>query len=208
MAPNGTRTAARLRPRPAQTDGRTHGRASPRASCSRLHLSAPGCQGPRQEVMFAPPGTVSSSFCPLPLPPPLLLPPSPPLPSTSPLICWRRWHLPQSGLRVCAPVGGGCPGRRGGGGRGGGQPEVLCECKWPHIHGRSSLTARLRVHVEIKEESSPRSWSEPVMTSPAYALGNVAPGNGACRGVLVKSKRSRLLETLEVPSAFAPRALI
>lgn len=74
--------------------------------------------------------------------------------STSPLICWRRWHLPQSGLNVCAPVGGSCPGRNFDGG--GGLTRLLCECKWPHIRG---LTAHLRVHVEIKEKSSPRSWS-------------------------------------------------
>lgn len=67
------------------------------------------------------------------------------------------------------------------------QPELLCECKWPDINGLSSLPA----HVEIKEKSGPRSWSEPAMTSRVYNLGNIAPGNGAWRGILVKSKRSR-----------------
>lgn len=64
------RTAATLRPRPAQTDGGTDALLSE----WRLHLSAPRRQGPRQEVMFAPPGTVSVT-------PPL---PSPPLPPFCP----------------------------------------------------------------------------------------------------------------------------
>lgn len=55
------------------------------------------------------------------------------------------------------------------------------------INGLSSVTAR----VEIKEKSGARSRSEPAMTSRMYNLGNIAPGNGAWRGILVKSKRSR-----------------
>lgn len=81
--------------------GRTDRCPSLRAAAARppplLHLSAPRCQGARQEVLHAPWGAVISSSAPIGL-----LPSTPP-PSTSPWRAVRRWRFPT--LTACA--GGG-----------------------------------------------------------------------------------------------------
>lgn len=71
----------------------THIRKLLRSSSSLLHLSAPCCQGARQEVMFVPSGTVIFSFSPLlaHVSYPLLPFSSPPPPF--PLIPVFVWHL-------------------------------------------------------------------------------------------------------------------
>lgn len=89
--------------------------------------------------------------------------------STSPLICWRRWHLPQSGLNVCAPVGGSCPGRNF---DGGGASRGYCVNANGHIYVDSQ-----RISV-----CTLRSKRSPV---------HVPGARRACRGILVQSKRSR-----------------
>lgn len=128
------RTAARLRPRPAQTDRRPSLRAQTARPLPRLHLSGPQtggdvCSLRHRQLLF--------------LSAPLLFSPvSFPLPSTSPLICWRRWHLPQSGLNVCAPVGGGCPGRNFDLGGGAHASRSYCVNANGQIYGLSSLCAR------------------------------------------------------------------
>lgn len=84
-----------------------------------------------------------------------------------------------------------------GGARGGHTSRSYCVNANGRINMDSSASPCAR-----PDQSSPRSWSEPVMTSRMYALGNVGPPVTApVGGVLVKSKRSRLASAAIVGDA-------